>query len=118
MVLEPDGTYEVFFDMESKAQGKIVDGWAFPDPAAAKPEGYDDIPAEIPDPEAETPEDWDEDEDGAWEPPMIDNPDYKGEWKAPMVDNPEYKGAWVHPMIPNKAYAPETYAKYKDLTTA
>ena len=48
---------------------------------------------------------------------MIDNPDYKGEWKAPMIDNPDYKGPWEHPMIPNKDYAPETYAKYKDLTT-
>ena len=49
--------------------------------------------------------------------PMIDNPDYKGEWKAPMIDNPDYKGPWEHPLIPNKDYAPETYAKYKDLTT-
>ena len=48
---------------------------------------------------------------------MIDNPDYKGEWKAPMIDNPDYKGPWEHPLIPNKDYAPETYAKYKDLTT-
>jgi calreticulin len=139
LVLEKDGSYEVFFDQVSKASGNIVDGWAFPDkeikdpdqskpedwvdtkkipdPESAKPEGYDDIPAEIPDPEAETPEDWDEEEDGEWEPPMIDNPEYKGEWKAPMIENPDYKGAWVHPMIPNKAYAPETYAKYKDLTT-
>ena len=50
-------------------------------------------------------------------PGMIDNPDYKGEWKAPMIDNPDYKGPWEHPLIPNKDYAPETYAKYKDLTT-
>merc|ERR1712159_298233 len=62
-------------------------------------------------------EDWDAEEDGEWEPPMIDNPYYKGEWKAPMIDNPDYKGPWEHPMIPNKDYAPETYAKYKDLTT-
>ena len=41
----------------------------------------------------------------------------KGEWKAPMIDNPDYKGPWEHPLIPNKDYAPETYAKYKDLTT-
>merc|ERR1712216_48571 len=65
----------------------------------------------------EQPEDWDAEEDGEWEPPMIDNPDYKGEWKAPMIDNPDYKGPWEHPLIPNKDYAPETYAKYKDLTT-
>jgi calreticulin len=139
MVLEADGSYEVFFDQVSKASGKIVDDWAFPDaevkdpavskpedwvdtkkipdPAAAKPEGYDDIPAEIPDPDAETPEDWDEDEDGEWEPPMIDNPEFKGEWKAPMIENPDYVGAWVHPMVANADYKPETYAKYSGLST-
>ena len=34
--------------------------------------------------------DWDEEEDGEWEPPLIDNPACKapagcGEWKRPMV---------------------------------
>ena len=24
------------------------------------------------------PDDWDEDMDGEWEPPMVDNPEYKG----------------------------------------
>jgi len=139
LVLEPDGSYEVFFDQTSKASGKLEDDWAFPskqikdpevskpedwvdtkkipDPESVKPEGYDDIPAEIPDPDAETPDDWDEEEDGEWEPPMIDNPEYKGEWKAPMIDNPDYKGPWEHPMIDNPSYAPETYAKYDSLTT-
>merc|ERR1711933_56406 len=28
-----------------------------------------------------------------------------GEWEAPMIDNPDYKGKWVHPMIPNPDYA-------------
>lgn len=49
--------------------------------------------------------DWDEESDGKWEAPQIDNPDYKGEWKAKMIDNPDYKGAWVHPMIPNPDFA-------------
>jgi len=139
LVLQPNGDYEVFFDQTSKATGNIADGWDFPskeikdpeqskpadwvdtkkipDPAAAKPEGYDDIAPEIPDPDAETPEDWDAEEDGEWEPPMIDNPEFKGEWKAPMIDNPDYKGEWVHPMVANADYAPETYAKYSSLTT-
>ena len=43
-------------------------GFPIPDPEAVKPDGYDDIPAEIPDPEAEQPEDWDAEEDGEWEP--------------------------------------------------
>jgi len=137
LIVEPDGTYEVLFDEVSKSSGALSEGWAFPskevkdpdvskptdwvdtkkieDPAAAKPEGYDDIPAEIADPEAEKPEDWDEEDDGEWEPPMIDNPDYQGEWSAPMIDNPDYKGEWVHPMIANPDYAPATYAKYTDL---
>jgi len=138
LILQPDGSYEVFFDETSKSSGVLSDGWDFPskemkdpnlskptdwvdtksipDPAAAKPEGYDDIEPEIPDPEAEKPDDWDDEDDGEWEPPMIDNPEYKGEWSPPMIDNPEYKGEWVHPVIPNPDYAPETYAKYTDLS--
>merc|ERR1712146_9133 len=50
---------------------------------------------------AEQPEDWDEEEDGEWEPPMVPNPEFKGEWKAPMIDNPDYKGEWEHPQIDN-----------------
>ena len=139
LILKPDGEYVVELDGKEKSSGKIEDGWKFPkkevkdpavskpedwvdtkkiqDPAAVKPEGYDDISAEIPDPEAEQPEDWDTDEDGEWEAPMIDNPEYKGEWKAPMIDNPDYKGEWVHPVIANAEYKPETYAKYASLTT-
>lgn len=50
----------------------------------------------IPDPDAKKPEDWDDEMDGEWEPPMIDNPDYKGEWKPKQIDNPDYK---VHFLI-------------------
>ena len=60
------------------------DAKEIPDPMDVKPEGYDDIPAQIPDPEAEQPDDWDEEDDGAWEPPMIDNPDYQGPWTPKM----------------------------------
>ena len=56
---------------------------------------------EIPDPDAEKPEDWDDEDDGEWEAPMLPNPDYKGEWKPKKIDNPDYKGKWVHPMIDN-----------------
>ena len=37
--------------------------------------------------------------------------------KCEFHTDPDYKGPWEHPLIPNKDYAPETYAKYKDLTT-
>merc|ERR1712065_102786 len=62
-----------------------------PDPDDKKPEGYDDIPAEIPDPDAKKPDDWDDEEDGEWESPNIDNPEYKGPWSPKMIDNPAYK---------------------------
>lgn len=34
-------------------------------------------PEHIPDPDAKKPEDWDEEMDGEWEPPVIQNPEYK-----------------------------------------
>jgi calreticulin len=137
LILEPDGTYRVLLDEKEKASGKLSEEWSFPsekikdpnqskpedwvdvkriaDPNEVKPEGYDDIPAEIPDPEAEKPDDWDDEDDGEWEAPTIDNPDYKGPWTPTMIDNPEYKGEWEHPLIPNPDYAPATYAKYPSL---
>merc|ERR1719498_1067779 len=124
--IKPDGTYEVFFDLESKAKGKMVDDWDFPkptiddpedkkpkdwvdetmidDPEDKKPDGWDDIPSQIPDPDATKPEDWDDEDDGEWEPPLIDNPDFKGEWSAKKIDNPDYKGEWKPAQIPNKDY--------------
>jgi len=124
--VNPDGTYEVYFDLESKAKGNLVDDWDFPkamiddpednkpsdwvdeteidDPEAKKPDGYDDIPAQIPDPDATKPEDWDDEDDGEWEPPLIDNPDFQGEWVAPKIANPAYKGEWKPKQIKNKDY--------------
>ena len=69
------------------------------DPEDKKPEGWDDIPAQIADPEAKKPEDWDDDEDGEWTAPMIDNPEYMGEWKPKRIKNPAYKGVWEHPEV-------------------
>jgi calreticulin len=123
LVVNPDGTYEVLFDLESKSKGTLLEAWDFPnpmiddasdkkptdwvdetemdDPEAKKPEGWDDIPAQIPDPDATKPEDWDDEDDGEWEPPLIDNPDFKGEWVAPKVANPDYKGEWKPAQIPD-----------------
>jgi len=126
-VVRPDKTFEVFVDNKSVRSGKLEDEFDFlepksiknpneskpddwvdekkiPDPTDVKPEGHDDIPAEIPDPEASKPEDWDDEDDGEWEAPMVDNPDYKGPWSPKMIDNPDYKGPWVHPVIPNPDY--------------
>lgn len=54
--------------------------------------------------QAEKPEDWEEEEDGEWEPAMIKNPEFKGKWKPKMIPNPDYKGPWEHPMVPNPDY--------------
>jgi len=127
LIVKPDNTYKVLIDNVEKASGDLEVDWDFlkpaqikdpeatkpeewderakiPDPEDVKPEGYDDIPETIEDPEAEKPEDWDDEDDGEWEAPMIDNPDYKGEWSPNMIDNPEYKGIWEAPMIDNPDY--------------
>jgi len=141
LVVKPDNTFEVLIDQVQVRSGKLeeefdflaakeikdpdqkkpadwVDAKKIPDPEDKKPEGYDDIPAEIADPEATKPEDWDDEEDGTWEAPLIDNPEYKGPWKAKQIDNPEYKGEWVHPMIANPEYKedPELYVRVKGAT--
>lgn len=130
LVLRPDNTFEVFIDQKSVREGKLAEAFDFlepqeikdpdatkpadwvdqariPDPDDTKPAGWDDTPKEIPDPDATKPADWDEEDDGEWEAPMQDNPEYKGEWKAKMIDNPDYKGKWEHPMIANPAFKPD-----------
>ena len=61
-------------------------------------------PETIPDPDAKKPADWDDDMDGEWEPPVIDNPDFKGEWRPKQIDNPNYQGEWEPAMIANPKY--------------
>jgi len=123
-IVHPDNTYEVQIDGSKAESGNLADDWDFlkpkmikdpaaskpsdwvdaaqiPDPEDVKPAGYDDVPAKIPDANAKKPEDWDDEEDGEWEAPQIDNPAYKGAWKAKMIANPAYKGVWVHPEIAN-----------------
>jgi len=38
--VKPDGTYEIFFDQVSKASGKLVDAWDFPN-------GFGNAPADM-----------------------------------------------------------------------
>jgi len=91
-------------DPNAKKPSDWVDSKQMDDPTDVKPAGWDDIPAEIVDPDAKKPSDWDDELDGEWEAPMIDNPDYKGEWAAKRIDNPAYKGEWIHPLVPNPDY--------------
>jgi len=125
--LKQDNTYEVFIDGESEKAGSLGEDWdilkpkeikdpeakkpddwvnekKIDDPEDSKPAGWDDEAEYVQDPDAKIPEDWDEEMDGEWEPPMINNPEFKGEWKPKQIDNPDYKGPWVHPMVANPEY--------------
>jgi len=127
LIIKADNSYEVQIDGEKVEGGNIADSYdvyhdkqindpeqskpadwvdekKIPDPEDKKPEGHDDIPKQIPDPEAKKPDDWDDEDDGEWEAPQIDNPDYKGDWTQKEIDNPDYKGEWEHPKIDNPEY--------------
>merc|ERR1719506_2910681 len=73
------------------------------DPADKKPDDWVEEKRII-DPEAKKPDDWDDEEDGEWEAPMIDNPDYHGEWSVKRISNPAYKGFWEAKKIANPEY--------------
>merc|ERR1711865_585495 len=96
LLIKPDNTFQVFIDNKSVREGSLDEHFDFlvaktiKDPDAKKPDDWDEQPEEIADPDAKKPEDWDDEDDGEWEAPMIDNPDYNGEWKAKMIENPEY----------------------------
>merc|ERR1719378_7798 len=137
LITNPDGTYEVKIDGESKQSGSLEDDWDMlppkeiddpadekpadwvdeeymDDPEDVKPDGYDDIPAQIADPDAVQPDDWDAELDGDWEAPLIDNPEFKGPWSAKQIKSPAYKGVWAPKRIANPDYAPDaTLGQYK-----
>merc|ERR1712050_260885 len=72
-------------------------------------------PKTIPDPEDKKPDDWDDEEDGEWEPPMRDNPAFKGEWNVKRISNPAYKGFWEAKKIDNPEYEDDDAVyKYAD----
>mmetsp|Transcript_147987 Transcript_147987/g.258042 ORF Transcript_147987/g.258042 Transcript_147987/m.258042 type:complete len:412 (+) Transcript_147987:34-1269(+) len=135
LVVKPDNSYKVYFDLKEKASGSLHDHWDFPnktrddpadakpadwveekkinDPAQRKPEDWVDE-QRIRDPTATRPEVWDEDEDGTWEAPMIDNPKYTGVWTTSLIDNPAYKGEWVPKQLPNEDFVEDVYT-YEDI---
>jgi len=127
LILKSDNTYEVRIDGKKEESGDLESDWdmlapkKIKDPQAKKPDDWVDNakmddpddkkpddwekPELIPDTEAKKPDDWDDEEDGEWEAPMVNNPEYKGEWKPKQIDNPAYKGEWVHPEIENPEYS-------------
>merc|ERR1712003_496248 len=126
MILKPNNTVRVEIDEENIYEGSLKEDWELlkpkeiPDPADKKPGDWvddsmmndpeskkpDDWVEEkrIVDPAAKKPEDWDDEEDGDWEAPMIDNPEYKGEWSVKRISNPAYKGIWEQKKIANPEY--------------
>ena len=127
LIVNPDNTFEVLIDNKSVRKGSLDEHFDFLaektikdpdakkpedwvesarmiDPESKKPDDWDDQPAEIADPDAKKPEDWDDEDDGEWEAPVIDNPDFEGEWEPKRIDNPDYKGQWEHPMVDNPEY--------------
>merc|ERR1712125_75617 len=137
MTLRKDNTVRVDIDEEKIYDGNIKDDWEvlkpkeISDPADKKPDDWTDEsmiddPADkkpddwveekrIVDSEAKKPDDWDDEEDGEWEAPMKDNPEYKGDWKAKRISNPEYKGVWEAKKIDNPEYVDDDAVyKYAD----
>merc|ERR1712139_249414 len=137
MTLKPDNTVRVDIDQEQIYDGSIKEDWEvlepkeIADPDDAKPSDWvedsmmDDPESKKPedwveekrivDSEASKPDDWDDEEDGEWEAPMKDNPEYKGEWNVKRISNPAYKGIWEAKKIANPAYVDDDAVyKYED----
>jgi len=89
-------------DPSARKPADWVDESEIDDPDDKKPEDFPD--RYMIDPNAKMPKDWNEAEDGLWDPPRIWNDKYTGEWKPRRIRNPLYKGEWPHPMIPNPNY--------------
>ena len=132
-VIHPDNAYEIYIDLELKAEGSLASDWSeipsktiddpndskpsdwvderlIDDPEHVKPDGYDDVPEFIEDADATKPEDWDDDEDGEWTAPEIPNPEYLGPWEQRTIENPDYVGEFKPKQIPNPEYDPNAYA--------
>ncbi|KAL1738289.1 Calreticulin family-domain-containing protein, partial [Schizophyllum fasciatum] len=118
LILNPDNTYEVLFNGESKSNGSLLEDFNPPvmppaeidDPEDKKPEDWVDA-KKIPDPEATKPADWDEDapyeipdvdavKPEGWlddEPEFVPDPDAE----KPEEWDDEEDGDWIAPTVPN-----------------
>merc|ERR1719162_1934103 len=109
LVLKPDNTVRVEIDGEKTYEGSITDDWEvlkakeIDDPEDKKPDEWVTEKRMV-DAAAKKPDDWDDEEDGEWEAPMIDNPEFKGEWSVKRISNPAYKGFWEAKKIANPEY--------------
>merc|ERR1712232_1515727 len=137
LIVKPDNTVKVEIDQNEIYSGSMKDDWELlkpkiiPDPDDKKPGDWVDTSMmddpedkkpedwvtekRIVDAEAKKPDDWDDEEDGEWEAPMKDNPDYKGDWSVKRISNPAYKGFWEAKKIANPEYEDDdTVYKYAD----
>merc|ERR1712232_1190795 len=126
LIVKPDNTVRVEIDEEKIYEGSIKEDWEvlkpkeISDPDDKKPSDWSDE-SMIDDPDdkkpsdwveekqmvdndAKKPDDWDDEEDGDWEAPMKDNPEYKGDWYVKRISNPAYKGIWEAKKIANPEY--------------
>merc|ERR1712100_684898 len=120
LILKSDNTVKVDIDQEEIYSGNLKDDWellkpkTIPDPDDKKPDTWVDE-AMMDDPEDKKPDDWVTEEDGEWEPPMKDNPEFKGEWMVKRISNPAYKGFWEAKKIDNPEYEDDdTVYKFSD----
>merc|ERR1712064_190442 len=120
LTLKPDNTVRVDIDEEKIYEGSLKEDWEIlkpkeiSDPDDKKPDDWVEE-KRIVDSEAKKPDDWDDEEDGEWEAPMKDNPEYKGEWFAKRISNPEHKGFWEAKKIANPEYEDDdSVYKYAD----
>merc|ERR1719373_474087 len=137
MILKKDNTVRVEIDEDKIYEGSIKEDWEvlkpkdIPDPEDKKPSDWSDEsmiddpddkkPGDwveekrIVDSDAKKPDDWDDEEDGEWEAPMKDNPEYKGDWYGKRISNPAYKGIWEAKKIANPEYEDDDAVyKYSD----
>merc|ERR1719281_1121508 len=134
LIVKPDNTVRVEIDEEKIYEGSLKEDWEvlkpkeISDPDDKKPGDWvDDAMIDDPedkkpsdwveekrivDSEAKKPDDWDDEEDGDWEAPMKDNPEFKGEWYGKRISNPAYKGFWEAKKIANPEYVDDD-AVYK-----
>merc|ERR1711874_798200 len=120
MHLKPDNTVRVEIDEEKIYEGSLKEDWEMlaakeiKDPEDKKPDDWVEE-KRIVDSEAKKPDDWDDEEDGEWEAPMKDNPEYKGDWNGKRISNPAYKGVWEAKKIANPEYVDDdALYKYDD----
>merc|ERR1712139_488453 len=137
LVLKPDNTARGEIDEEKIYEGSLKEDWELLapkeilDPADKKPSDWADdsmmddpedkkpedwvTEKRIVDSAAKKPDDWDDEEDGEWEAPMIDNPEFKGEWTVKRISNPAYKGFWEAKKIANPKFVDDdSVYKYAD----